>query len=80
MFKFRLDEQAKKNPKPYVINAYKNTQPKSVFDYETPDVQEMEFLSAIKTICGACGLKICTCVKKDPKDIYKEEIKKNQDI
>ncbi len=37
----------------------------------------MELLSSIKKICGACGLKICTCKKKDPRDIYKEEKKIN---
>ena len=56
-------EEAEKNPQ-YVGQAYKKTQPVTIFDYTTPDIAEQELLSSINKICSGCGLKICKCGKK----------------
>jgi hypothetical protein len=53
-------EDAEKNPE-FVTRAYKDTQPKPIFDYTTPDIEEQKLLSSIKEICPNCGLKICKC-------------------
>ena len=56
-------DYAQKNPY-FVNNAYKNTQPKAVFDYSGREQEEHEFLASIRKICPSCGLKICKCMSR----------------
>lgn len=59
----KFAEQAEKNPQ-FVNMAYKETQPKPIFDFSTPEYKEQELLSRLDKICPGCGLKICKCSRK----------------
>jgi hypothetical protein len=48
----------------WVDSAYKNTQPKPVFDYTGPLEDEVKYYEQAKRkICHGCGLKFCICKK-----------------
>jgi WD repeat-containing protein 70 len=52
------------NPE-WVTPAYKNTQPKPIFDYTIETHEEREYLDKNPAPkCKSCGLKFCTCAKR----------------
>lgn len=60
-----MQEHTEKNPS-FIQGAYRDTQPVAVLDVEdrVKELEEQKYLSKLKDICGACGLKICTCKER----------------
>ncbi len=65
---WELQKYTKSNP--FFTQAYKDTQPELVVNDNVRETKEFEYLQGIKSICPHCGLKLCTCLKKD---VYEEE-------
>ena len=53
--------------------AYNFTQPQPIYHESPSDTKQFQFLQTIKQICPQCGLKLCTCVRKQFYDSQDEQ-------
>jgi WD repeat-containing protein 70 len=54
-------------------SAYEFTQPQPIFHESPSDTKEFQFLQTLEKICPHCGLKLCTCVRKEFYDSQDEQ-------
>ena len=67
------DLQKYAKQKQQFTQAYNFTQPQPIYHQSPTDSKEFQFLQTIQKICPMCGLKLCTCARKDFYDSQDEQ-------